>query len=191
MSFKTNGKMKKFILVMVIISAVAVTVMSVNPVSPTKSFPVIKEYGGVYDVPFAEKMPDPTLQYKIIVDVGEKNEKPAELYSPLENVARMYNLHVYAGVPQKNLDVAVALHSESIYVILNNGAYHKKFGVDNPNIKVLGELRKAGVKIFGCGQAIQRNNIAEEDINPDVTVALSRFTVVSEYQMKGYAFFKY
>jgi intracellular sulfur oxidation DsrE/DsrF family protein len=183
--------MKKLILVIVIVLAVAAGVMSVDPVNPGKSFPVIKEYGGVYDVPFAEEMPDPALQYKIIADVGEKNEKAAELYSPLEYIARMYNLHVYAGVPQKNLDVAVALHSEAIYLILTNEAYHKKFGVDNPNIKVLGELKKAGVKIFGCGQAIQRNAIAKEDINPDVTVALSRFTVVSEYQMKGYAFFKY
>ena len=183
--------MKKLILVIVVILAVTVGVMSVDPVKPGKSFPVIKEYGGVYDVPFAEKMPDPTLQYKIIVDVGEKNEKPAELFAPFEHIARMYNLHVYGGVPQKNLDVAVALHSEAIFMTLNNEAYKKKFGVDNPNIKILSELKEAGVKLFGCGQAIERNNIPKEDINQDITVALSRFTVVSEYQMKGYAFFKY
>lgn len=184
--------MKKIVLIIAAVLLItAASVMSLTSQGPAKSFPVIKDYGGVYDVPFATEKPDPSLQYKIIADVGEKNEKPAELYAPIEQISRMYNLHVYAGIPQKNLDVAIALHSESIFIILNNEAYRKKFGVDNPNIKALDELKKAGVKIFGCGQAIQRNGIAKEDINPDVTVALSRFTVVSEYQMKGYAYIKF
>ena len=157
----------------------------------TKLFPVIKNYGFVYEVPFAVEKPDPSLDYKIIVDMGEKNEKPGEVYQPLEHIARMYNLHVLGGVPQSKLDAVVAIWGESLAVTLNNEAYKKKFGVDNPNLPVLAEMKKAGIRIFGCGQSVIRLGIDPKDLSPDVSVALSRLTTVTTYQMKGYAYVKY
>lgn len=74
---------------------------------------------------------------------------------------------------------------------MSNEAYQKKYGVDNPNIKVIEELKNAGIKIFACGQSIMKYGIDPKTVSPDVTVAISRFTTVSTYQMKGYAFFKY
>jgi intracellular sulfur oxidation DsrE/DsrF family protein len=103
----------------------------------------------------------------------------------------MYNVHVLGGVKQQNLDVAIAIWGEPISVVMKNEAYKKKFGLDNPNIPVLAEMKKAGIKILGCGQSIMRFGIDSADVNPDVTVALSRFTAVSTYQLKGYACFKY
>jgi hypothetical protein len=91
-----------------------------------KMYPVIKNFGVVYDVPFAVEKPDTTMPYKIIVDMCEKNAKPEELYPPLEHIARMYNVHVYGGVKQENLDVAIAVWGEPITVVLNNEAYKKK-----------------------------------------------------------------
>jgi intracellular sulfur oxidation DsrE/DsrF family protein len=56
---------------------------------------------------------------------------------------------------------------------------------------VLAEMKNAGIKIIGCGQSVVRFGFDSADVNPDVTVATSRFTAVSTYQMKGYACFKY
>jgi intracellular sulfur oxidation DsrE/DsrF family protein len=153
--------------------------------------PPIEGFGKMYEVSFAEDKPDPSLDYKIIVEAGEKIENPAELFAPLEHVARMYNLHIYGGVPQKQLDVALMIWGVSIPVVMNNEAYRKKFGVDNPNIKIIEAMKSAGIKIFACGQSIMKNSIDPQTVNPDVTIALSRFTTVSTYQLKGYAFFKY
>jgi intracellular sulfur oxidation DsrE/DsrF family protein len=66
----------------------------------------------------------------------------------------------------------------------------KKYGVDNPNLKVLEELKAAGVKIVGCAQAMMKSSIDPTDLNPIIKPIFSRFTTVSSYQLKGYAYFK-
>jgi len=43
-------------------------------------------------------------------------------------------------------------HGAAINAILDDAHYKEKFGVSNPNLKVLAELKKSGVKLFVCGQ---------------------------------------
>ena len=73
---------------------------------------------------------------------------------------------------------------------MNNEAYKKKYGVENPNLKLLEEMKAAGIKIVGCSQAMMKNSIDPSEVNPNVTPIFSRFTTVSSYQLKGYAYFK-
>lgn len=161
--------------------------------------PVIKNFGPVYDVPFAVEKPDTSLEYKIVADCGEikekssdkPNDKPDEMYSPLQHISRLYNLHIYGGVQQKNLQVAVVIWGDPISIIMNNEAYRKKYGVDNPNIKIISEMKQAGIKFYACGQSMMKYGVDPVTVNPDVTVAISRFTAVSTLQLKGYAYFKF
>ena len=183
--------MKKFLVPVLVVSLIVIGGVTYVLLGQGRLFPVIKDFGVVFEVPAATERPDTTMDYKIVVDIGQKNEKPGELYPPLEDVSRMYNLHVLGGVKQEKLDVAIAIWGEAIGVVMNNEVYKKKFGVDNPNLKAIAELKQAGVKIIGCGQSIKRLGYDPADVNPDVTVALSRFTAVSTYEMKGYAYFKY
>ena len=107
-------------------------------------YPLLKNYGPVYDVPFAVEKPDTTIEYKIVADCGEVKEKPVDkpgdMYASLQHIARMYNLHIYGGVQQKNLNIAVVIWGDPITIIMNNAAYHKKRGVDNPNLKIISEM---------------------------------------------------
>jgi len=157
----------------------------------TKLNPVIKDYGAVFDVPFAKDKPDPSLTYKIIVEAAATIEKPEEVFAPFEHISRMYNLHVYAGVPQKNLHVEMVVFGPSVAVVLNNDAYKKKFGVDNPNLKIIEEMSKAGIQIHACGQSVMLTGIDPATVNTNIDIVVSRFTTVSDRQMKGYAFFKF
>jgi intracellular sulfur oxidation DsrE/DsrF family protein len=150
----------------------------------------VKDFGKVYNVPFAQDRPDSTQAYKIVFEASQPIDSFSQMYPPLEHVARMYNLHVYGGVPQKNLDVVLVIAGFGIPVAMNNEAYKKKYGVDNPNLKVLEELKAAGVKIVGCAQAMMKSNIDPSDLNPIIKPIFSRFTTVSSYQLKGYAYFK-
>jgi intracellular sulfur oxidation DsrE/DsrF family protein len=151
----------------------------------------VKDYGNVYNVPFATDSPDPAMQYKIVFEASVEKLDSSQLYQPLELVARMYNLHVYGGVPQKNLEVVLVIGGEGIPVAMNNEAYRKRYGIDNPNLKILEQLKEAGVKINGCSQAMMKHHIDPAEMNPDITKIFSRFTTVSTYQMKGYAYFKF
>lgn len=152
----------------------------------------IKDYGKVFHVPFASDRPDPTMQYRIVFEISGEAYDSAHLYPPLEYLARMYNLHYYGGVPQKNLDVVLVIGGVAIPAIMTNESYRKKYGVDNPNLKILQQLKDAGIKINGCAQSTLKNGIDPyKEVNPDITLIFSRFTTVSMYQLKGYSYFKF
>jgi intracellular sulfur oxidation DsrE/DsrF family protein len=151
----------------------------------------IKDYGQVYNVPFATDRPDPTMQYKIIFEASMEKMDTAKIYEPLEIAARLYNLHVYGGVPQKNLEVVIVIGGLGIPAVMTNEAYKKKFGVDNPNLKILEEINAAGIKIICCAQAMTKHHIEPSDVNPIITPIFSRLTTVSTYQMKGWAYFRF
>ena len=151
----------------------------------------VKDFGKVYNVPFATDKPNPDMLYKIVYEASVEAFDSSHIYPPLEYAARMYNLHVYGGVPQKNLDVVLVIGGFGIPAVMNNEAYRKRYGVDNPNLKILEQLKAAGVKINGCAQATLKNLIEPADVIPEVTIIFSRFTTVSMYQMKGYGYFKF
>ena len=157
----------------------------------TKVNPVIKNYGTITEVPFADEMPDPKLDYKILVEVTSDNMHPEMVHEYFDKAAAVVNLHALAGVPANRLHVVLVIHSAASAFVTNNENYRKKYGVDNPNIPLFKELTDAGVKIFVCGQSVNKRKLAKEDLAPEVKVALSAITTLTSYQLKGYAVLKY
>jgi intracellular sulfur oxidation DsrE/DsrF family protein len=97
------------------------------------------------------------------------------------------NAFAATGVPLSNAKFAVVFHGPAIDGILDDAHYKAKHGVANPNLKVLSELKKAGVEVFVCGQNLVRENIDPKIISPDVTVASAAQIVLMTYQNDGYA----
>ncbi len=152
----------------------------------------VKDFGKLYSVPFATDKPDPAMQYKIVYEASmDAIDSFSHVYSALEYAAKMYNLLVYGGVPQKNLDVVLVIGGPGIPSALSNDAYRKRYGVDNPNIRLLHQLKEAGVKIEGCAQSMLKHSIDPSELNPEVTAVFSRFTTVATLQLKGYAYFRF
>lgn len=176
--------MKNYILLVVLL-------IGLKASSQEKLFPTIKGFGGVYDVPFAMERPNPALDYKILVDVNTASEKPEMVHEGLETAAKIVNLHSLAGVPQNKLQVILVVHGAAAINLVNNTIYKQKFAVENPNLPLLTELGKAGVKIYICGQTIQKRNIDYHQLAPEVTVALSAITTITNYTILGYTLMKY
>lgn len=153
--------------------------------------PVIKSTGAVYDVPYAVEKPDPNQEYKIIATIGKEFEMPSEIHPLLSHFARMYNLHVYAGVPKEKLNFVLVFYFKALDAVLDNNTYKAKYNIDNPNLKVIEELKNAGVKVLVCGQSIEVSKIDYRTISQMVGIATSRFTAVTSYQMKGYGYFSF
>lgn len=153
--------------------------------------PVIKNFGGVFEVPDAVEKPDPTLAYNIMVEVERPSDKPDTLNWALNNVARLLNLHVMGGVPRKNLNVVIAIHGGAAFTTMNNDAYREKYNTDNPNLALLRELEQAGVKILVCGQSLVARKIDRKRLAPEVKIATSMLTTATTYQLKGYAMLKF
>lgn len=159
--------------------------------SQEKANPLIKDFGAVFTVPFAIEKPNPALKYKILVDVNTGAEKPDVINENLEAAAKIVNLHILGGVPEKNLQVVLVVHGAAAFNLMNNEAYHQKYAVDNPNLPLITALHKAGVKVFVCGQTIIKRNINPQKIAPEVSVALSAITTITNYSINGYTVLKY
>ena len=153
--------------------------------------PVIKNFGSVSEIPYAVEKPDPKMDYKILVEINTDNPKPEAVHEFFEKTAAVVNLHALGGVPANKLHVVMVIHGPAAQFIVNNAAYRKKFGVDNPNLPLFTALREAGVSIFVCGQSVVKRDIDPTNIDPEVKVALSAITTITTYQLKGYALLKF
>jgi intracellular sulfur oxidation DsrE/DsrF family protein len=176
---------------MKVLVSIALVCVSFSGFSQKRVNPVIKNYGGIFEIPYANEKPDPTLEYNIVIEVERANATPDSVNWALHNVARMLNLHVVGGVPKNKLHVVLAIHGGASYTVMSNDAYKAKYGVDNPNLGLYQELQQAGVKMFICGQSMIARSIDRNKTVPEVKIATSMLTTLTTYQLKGYALLKF
>ncbi|MEI6265381.1 MAG: DsrE family protein [Sphingobacteriia bacterium] len=156
-----------------------------------KTFPIIKNYGAALEVPFATMTIDPKLDYKVLIDVTTATDKPDVINENVENIARIINLHALAGVTAKKLHVVAVFHGPAVMTLLNNEAYQKKFGVNNPHLALFTALKEAGIPMYVCGQTLFKRNVDPSTIVTEVLPALSAITTITTYSAKGYTVLKY
>ncbi|KAK0331879.1 hypothetical protein LTR94_027152, partial [Friedmanniomyces endolithicus] len=104
----------------------------------------------------------------------------------LDRVARTVNLYVASGVPLKNLKFVAVAYGEATPLVLNDAQYRAKFGVANPNLPLVEQLRKAGVDVSVCAQAVAEHDFQDDWVDKSVTLALSGLTTVTTLEHDGY-----
>jgi len=159
--------------------------------SQKRIYPLIKDYGGIFDIADADEKPDLSMDYNIVIEVERSIDSPDSVNWALNNVARLLNIHVMAGVKPERLHVVLAIHGGAAYAVLNNEAYQSKYKVSNPNLVLFEELEKAGVRMVVCGQSLIARKIDRTKMVPQVKVASSMLTTLTTYQLKGYAVLKF
>jgi len=177
--------MKKFNLLLLIVPVFSI----LN--AQTKVNPVIKSYGTVFQLPNADQKPDPSINYKILVELTENGSKPDSLNEYIEALPTLVNLHAAEGVPKENIKMVVVLRKMATYAVFDNELYKEKFKCDNPNLQLLKELMVAGVEFFVCGQTMQKRNIDTRKLVAGTKVASSGLTAITTYQLKGYTMIKF
>lgn len=153
--------------------------------------PAVPGHGGIFKIENPDEAPNPAIKYKIVIDVTMGSEDNSSVNPALHNIARMLNLHVVAGVPKENMDVVAVIHSKTTSSLLKNKAYKKLFQVDNPNNELIDALSEAGVKLYVCGQSLIARGYDRKDINESIGISVSALTILTEYQLNGYALLKF
>ena len=149
--------------------------------------PVIKDQGAVHALPDAVFRPDPNVTYKTVFSLTKGDADPKKVNGGLAHVARALNIFASAHVPPKHLKFVVIMHGKAVPAVLDNDHYKLKFGVDNPNLKLISELKAAGVTLAVCGQAVAGYKYEYSWVNPDIKVALSAISTLIMLQHEGYA----
>jgi intracellular sulfur oxidation DsrE/DsrF family protein len=168
-----------------------VTISHFAILAQEKVSPIIQGYGEIFDAPHATVLPDPNMEYNIVIDVATgSNDKSAPFYS-LINVARLLNLHAMGGVPKENLHVVLAIHGGAVWSVLDNESYKERFNVDNPHLPLFRKLQDAGVKMVVCSQSLMGRNLDHQKLAPGIEVATSMLSTLTTYQLKGYAALKF
>ncbi|MEO8780286.1 MAG: DsrE family protein [Rhodanobacter sp.] len=149
--------------------------------------PTIHGAGRIHAMPQAAYQPDRQATYKVVFSLSHFGAKPTAVSSSLEHVARAVNLYVNAGVPLSHLKFVAIAAGPATPIMLNDEQYRAKYGVANPNLPVITQLRKAGVDVAVCAQAVAEHDFHYDWIDSSVTVALSGLTTVIDLQQQGYA----
>ncbi len=143
--------------------------------------------GIAVDVPGAKELPDPKLIYKVVFDLAPAAKTPGEINPGLLTVGRFVNTLAKYGVPQDHRKFIVVFHRGSTPAILTNEEYKKRNnGVDNPNIKIMEQLKAAGVDFRVCGQAVLGMKIDHKTILPEIQVDLWAGMTIPNMMMRGY-----
>lgn len=148
--------------------------------------PAIKDAGAMHPLPNAAFQPDKTAIYKAVFSVTHAPEGGKDPDDGLEHVARAVNVFASAGVPLDHLKFVVIIHGAATPIVLDNAHYKKQFGKDNPNLKVIRELKAAGVEVAVCGQAVAGSGYEYSWVDPEVKVALSALSTIVILQHDGY-----
>ena len=151
------------------------------------SSPAIPEADGYTIIPGAKLPPDKNKIYRAIFDATKAAKDNSQIIPAINNAGSELNDLVVCKIPLTHAKFVVVFHGAAINAILDETHYKEKFGVSNPNLKVLAELKKAGVKLFVCGQNLLAENIDPKIISPDVMVASDALIVLMTYQNNGYA----
>jgi len=139
------------------------------------------------DVPGAHEMPDPSLTYKVVFDVVAAAPAVGDMNPGLVGAARFLNTLAKHGVPAEHRQIAIVVHRDATEVILNNAAFQSRHdGHHNPNIALIQNLKKAGVDIRQCGQAVVGRNIDPETIMPEIQLDFWALTSLMKLQLQGY-----
>lgn len=161
-------------------------VWAAGPIGPWVT-PAVKA-GPMHPLPDAAFQPDKAATYKAVFSVTRASNGANDPDGGLTPVARAVNVFASAGVPLDHLKFVVVISGlHGVPMVLDNAHYRKKFGKDNPSLAVIHELKKAGVQVVVCGQALAGAGIEHSWVDPDVTIALSALSTVVMLQNQGYA----
>jgi intracellular sulfur oxidation DsrE/DsrF family protein len=148
---------------------------------------VITAAGAYHPLPQAAYQPDRNAIYKVVFALTKASDKPDQINPGIERVARTVNLYASAGVPLDHLKFVAVAYGAATGLVLDDEHYRAQFGTGNPNLAAISQLRKAGVDVAVCGQAMAEHHYPSDWASKDVTLSLSALTTITELQQQGYA----
>jgi len=139
------------------------------------------------DFPNEHEMPDASIVYKIVFDIGKAAPNVDDVNPGLTVISRYFNTLAKGGVPADHRKFVVVFHQGGTEIALNNAAFKaRKDGHDNPNIPLMRSMKAAGIEFRVCGQGVLGNKFDMATIQPEVQIDQWAMTTITTLQLRGY-----
>lgn len=102
--------------------------------------------------------------------------------------ARVLNALAEDGVPPENVHLALVAQGPAAMAMLDDEAYRRLHGVDNPNLPLLRELHDHGVLLVVCGQTMVGRGMERGDFPDFVQVSRAATVARATLAARGYVF---
>ena len=170
-------------------STVAAQSVAVKNTPPSAGETLIRKAGTSNPIPNPEFKAPKHLVYKVSWDVTVGPATPDSAVAGFSRVANFLVMADDAGVPRRNVHLALIVHGTATQSLLNNEAYKKATGADNANVALLQALHDAGVQVIVCGQALVNRKVPRDQLLPFVKVSTSATMARAILHAQGYANF--
>jgi intracellular sulfur oxidation DsrE/DsrF family protein len=158
----------------------------VGPAAGAASLPV-PEGGTLRAVPGAHELPDPSLDYRIVVDMQTLAAQPTGISPAVQKLAALVNTFAKAGVTPDHVHVVAVFRGTRVVLAANDAAYAAHTGGRaNPNLPLLRQLAHAGVTLAICGQAAEAQHYDASMFMPETQMNLSGIVTFLNLQTRGY-----
>ena len=178
---------KKFLLAAAVSLALSIPAMAED--SPFHAGTLIPEYGKIATVESDMPIPRGTV-FKIAFD-GTARADRGGINRTLDAAVRFLNMHAAAGVPAKDMHLAIVFHGPAVFDLTRPEAYARNapagaVQVVNANAPLIAILLRHNVDFYACGQSAASLGIAKSDLLPGVKMSLSAMTAHALLQQSGY-----
>ena len=147
-------------------------------------YPVIKGVGGV--VPLPRATDQPRKGAKLVLDLTAESD-PGEVHKGLKRAALVLNLYGAAGLKPSDVQIAVVFHGKATRCCLSDAAYARHTKTErNPNLPVIAALRKAGVQVAVCGQALNYSGFEADDVGEGTSIAVAAVLFLMNRHAEGF-----
>lgn len=150
--------------------------------------PAVPGFGATHTAPHAAERPSKSLRYKVVFSVTQGNDDTTKPNASLEKVARFMNLLAADSIRPIAGDVVAVMHGKATPIVMDDAAYRaRNNGAANPNLELIDQLKKAGVSVRVCSQALAAASIAPEAVDKRVEIDVAALTTLANLQLRGHA----
>ena len=149
--------------------------------------PAVPGFGATHTAPHAAERPSKSLHYKVVFSITQGNDDTTKPNTSLDKVARFMNLLAADGVQPVPGDVVAVIHGKATPIVMDEAAYRtRNNGIANPNLELIDQLKKAGVSVRVCSQALAAASIAPEAVDKRVEIDVAALTTLANLQLRGH-----
>lgn len=102
--------------------------------------------------------------------------------------ARVLNALADDGVSPERVHLAIVAQGPAAMAMLDNEAYRRLHGIDNPNLPLLRELHEQGVLLVVCGQTMVGRKMERAEFPAFVKVSRAATVARATLAAQGYVF---